>query len=178
MGQRIFASDSVEHSHGGILPDRWAGEGDAQKDDGGWRQSGLILSSCRYSLDSMLTNLRTRAAIVDRFLAGEPTHETADDFGLSVAETQSIVDAVPQPIRKLFADNEFVLEDGQLYFFPFSSKMSAEFLREIAADQDDGSALLTIADFLDAENLPDRWAGDRNTQDEYDRKSGDAGEED
>jgi hypothetical protein len=96
--------------------------------------------------------LRVRAAIVDRSLAGESIEETADDFGLSVAEVQSIVDAVPKPVRRLFAANEFVLDDETLYFFPFTSKLSAEFLREIAADQEDDSALLTIADFLDAEN--------------------------
>jgi DNA-directed RNA polymerase specialized sigma24 family protein len=49
--------------------------------------------------------LKVRAAIVDRSLAGESIEETADDFGLSVAEVQSIVDAVPIDLREMFAAN-------------------------------------------------------------------------
>jgi hypothetical protein len=105
----------------------------------------------------MKVPLKVKAAIVDRSLAGEPIEETADDFGLLVAEVQSIVDAVPIDLREMFANNSFALDDGTLYYCPFASKLSSKFFREYAAEisaisADDVSGMLRIADFLDAEN--------------------------
>jgi hypothetical protein len=100
--------------------------------------------------------LRVRAAIVDRSLAGEQIEETADDFGLSVAEVQSIVDAVPIDLREMFAANEFAVGlDGRLHYFPSESMIDADRLRKIAANAPkplDFPLYGTIADFLDAEN--------------------------
>jgi hypothetical protein len=88
-----------------------------------------------------MKNLRVRAAIIDRHLAGESAIEIADDFDLTEDAVDILIASVPEALRRGFSRNEYYYEvDGSMVYWPQGAGfLSAEYLR-------------AIVNFLDAEN--------------------------
>jgi hypothetical protein len=88
-----------------------------------------------------MKNLRTRAAIVDRHLAGESAVEIAEDFGLTEEAVNALITSVPEGLRRGFSRNEYYYEvDGSMVYWPRANGfLPSRYLR-------------AVADFLDAEN--------------------------
>jgi hypothetical protein len=118
-----------------------------------------VLSPMIEEADSLFQKiaLRTRTQVVKRNLDGESIEGIATSLDMSAGSVIGILNSVPIDLREHFAEGSFKMgDDGKLCFDWGSTVRTSESLRKIAGGMPNESFLLTIADFLDTENLEAR----------------------